>query len=130
MYTPIEQETSIVKNAIFEAYVKYGMNVFEYEHTEKERIREEETDEVSLEQAQGVIHKKDHTEQERRIMTLSVCSGGTTGRRDRNYNRMELTVKRGWDQYLSEAQEVQSPVPVIATAATGVAVTVGQRDNR
>jgi hypothetical protein len=48
----------------------------------------------------------------------------------RNYNRMELTVKRGWDQYLSEAQEVQSPVPVIATAATGVAVTVGQRDNR
>jgi hypothetical protein len=82
MYTPIEQETSIVKNAIFEAYVKYGMNVFEYEHTEKERIREEETDEVSLEQAQGVIHKKDHTEQERRIMTLSVCSGGTTGRRD------------------------------------------------
>jgi hypothetical protein len=82
MHTPIEQEDSLVKNAICEAYVKYGMNVFEYEHTEKERIREEETDEVSLDQTQGVIRKKGHTEQERRIMTLGVCSGGTTGRRD------------------------------------------------
>jgi hypothetical protein len=40
---------------------KYGMNVFEYEHAEKERIREEEKDKVSLEQIQGVSHKKDHT---------------------------------------------------------------------
>ncbi len=32
----VKQEASLVKNAICESYVKYGMNVF-YKHTEKER---------------------------------------------------------------------------------------------
>ncbi len=73
----VRQEASLVKIAVCEAYIKYGMNVFEYEHTEKQRIREEETDEVSLGQAEGDSRKKDHTDPERWIMTLGVSSGGT-----------------------------------------------------
>jgi hypothetical protein len=73
----VRQEASLVKIAVCETYIKYGMNVFEYEHTEKQRIREE-TDEVSLGQTEGDSHKKDHTDPERRILTLGVSSGGTT----------------------------------------------------
>jgi hypothetical protein len=36
----VRQEASLVKIAVCEAYIKYEMNVFEYEHTEKQRIRE------------------------------------------------------------------------------------------
>ena len=42
-----------MKIGVCEDYIKYGMNVFEYEHTEKQRIREEEADEVSLGQARS-----------------------------------------------------------------------------
>jgi hypothetical protein len=48
----------------------------------------------------------------------------------RNYNRMQLTSERGWDQYLPEAPAVQSPVPVIAAAVVDVAVAEGQQDIR
>ena len=65
-----------MKIAVCEAYIKYGMNVFEYEHAEKKRIREE-ADEVSLGQAEGVSRKTGRTDPERRIMTLGVSSGGT-----------------------------------------------------
>ena len=44
----------------------------------------------------------------------------------RNYNRMQLTAERGWDQYLPEVPAAQSPVPVIASASAGVVVTAGQ----
>ena len=44
----------------------------------------------------------------------------------RTYNRIQLTVQRGWDQYLPQAPAAQSPVPVVAVAAAGVAVAAGQ----
>jgi hypothetical protein len=35
-------EAAEVKNAVCDAYVKYGVNVFEHDHTENLRMREEE----------------------------------------------------------------------------------------
>jgi hypothetical protein len=52
------------------------MNVFEYEHAEKQRIREEQADEVALGQAEGGSRKKGRTDPERQTMTLGVSSGG------------------------------------------------------
>jgi len=49
----VKQETSLVKNTVCDACVKYGMNVFEYEDAEKQRIREEQSDEVVLGKAEG-----------------------------------------------------------------------------
>ncbi len=66
-----------MKNAVCDAYVKYGMNVFEHDHTEKRRMREEEADEVALGQAEGRIRKKGRTDLDRHAMTLGVASGGT-----------------------------------------------------
>ena len=48
----VKKEASLVKDALCEAYVKYGMKVFEYETTEKQRIREEQADEVTVGQAE------------------------------------------------------------------------------
>jgi hypothetical protein len=39
----VKAEVAEVKNDVCDAYVKYGMNVFEHDHTEKLRMREEET---------------------------------------------------------------------------------------
>jgi hypothetical protein len=72
----VKQEASLVKNTVSDAYVKYGMNVFEYEHVEKQCIREEQTDEVALGQVEGDSRKKVHTDPERQTMTLGVSSGG------------------------------------------------------
>ncbi len=44
----VKQEASRVKDAILEAYVAYGSKVFEHEHTENQRIRQEQADEVAL----------------------------------------------------------------------------------
>jgi hypothetical protein len=44
----------------------------------------------------------------------------------RNYNRIQVTTERGWDQYLPEAPSAQRPVPVIAEEAADVDVTTGQ----
>jgi hypothetical protein len=66
-----------VKDATVEANVRYGMHVFEHEHAEKERIRENQADEAKLEQAQGGSRKKCRREEERRTMTLGVNSGMT-----------------------------------------------------
>ena len=44
----------------------------------------------------------------------------------RNYNRIQLTAERGWDQYLPEAPADQSPVPVIGAAVADVPVVGGQ----
>ena len=83
---------------------------------------DDETQEVSLE----VDSTEDDLETARVTRAVDLFKEDTLEFSEyRNHNRMELTVKRGWDQYLSEAQEVQSPVPVITTAAAGVAVTVG-----
>jgi hypothetical protein len=66
----VKAEAAEVKNAVCDAYVKYGMNVFEHDHAEKQRMREEEADEVTLDQTEGVIRKKDHTDPDREAMTL------------------------------------------------------------
>jgi len=53
------------------------MNVFEHEHAEKLRVREEAAEEVALGQAEGVSRKKGHADADRRAMTFCVSSGGT-----------------------------------------------------
>jgi hypothetical protein len=72
----VKKEASLVKDAVCEAYVKYGMKVFEYETAEKQRIREEQADEVTVGQAEGGSRKKGHTDAEGHMMTLGVSSGG------------------------------------------------------
>ena len=54
----VKKESALVKDAIVEAYVVYGMNVFEYEHSENQRILENQTDEAVVQQAQGDNCKK------------------------------------------------------------------------
>ena len=44
----------------------------------------------------------------------------------RQYSRIQLTVNRGWDQYLPKAPEAQSVAPVIATVSAPVGVDAGQ----
>ncbi len=76
----VKEEVAELKNDVCDAYVKYGMNVFEHDHTEKLRMREEETDEVTLGETEGGSRKKDRTDPDytdRQAMTLGVSSGGT-----------------------------------------------------
>ena len=165
----VKKEDALVKDAIVEAYLVYGMNVFEYEHAEKQRILENQTDETAVQQVQGGSRKKCRREEERRTMQLGVFSGvpvdDDCGFRDeetvsleeemeqmspeeqleasrdacvlelrketalpfieyRNYNRIDLTTNRGWDQYLPKAPAAQSPAPVIATVPAVVAVAL------
>ncbi len=54
----MKKEASLVKDAVCEAYVKYGMKVFEYETAEKQRSQEEQADEVTVGQAEGGSRKK------------------------------------------------------------------------
>ena len=42
-----------LRDDIVEAYVVFGMNVFEYERTEKQRILENQTDETTTELAES-----------------------------------------------------------------------------
>ena len=42
----------------------------------------------------------------------------------RNCSQMDLTTKRGWDQYLPKESETQSPVPVMTTTPAFVAVVL------
>jgi hypothetical protein len=51
------------------------MNVFEYEHAEKQRILENKTDEATSQQGQGVSRKKFRREEERRTTQFGVFSG-------------------------------------------------------
>jgi hypothetical protein len=44
----------------------------------------------------------------------------------RNYDRIQLTTERGWDQYLPESPAAQRPVPVISGESSDVDVTAGQ----
>ena len=53
-----------MRDAIVEAYVVYGLNVFEYESTEKQRILENQTDEVATELTESGSHKKSRREEE------------------------------------------------------------------
>ena len=73
----VKAESAEVKNAVCDAYVKYGMNAFEHEHAEKLRIREEAAEEVALGQAEGGSRKKGRADPDRRAMTFGVSSGGT-----------------------------------------------------
>jgi hypothetical protein len=73
----VKTETAEVKNDVCDVYVKYGMNVFEHDHAEKLRMREEEADEVALGQEEGGSRKKGHTDPDRWSLTLGVSSGGT-----------------------------------------------------
>ena len=51
------------------------MNVFEYEHTEEQRILENQTDESATQQSQGDSRKKYRREEDRRKMQFGVFSG-------------------------------------------------------
>ena len=53
-----------MKDTVVEAYEVYGMNVFEYDHTEKQRILENQTDESVADQTEGVSRKKYLREEE------------------------------------------------------------------
>ena len=53
----VKKEDALVKDDTVEAYVVYGMNVFEYEHTEKQLILENQTDETAVHQTQGDSRK-------------------------------------------------------------------------
>jgi hypothetical protein len=55
--------------------VSYGMNVFEYEHAENQRILKNKTDESEAHQAQGDSRKKFRREEDRRTMQFGVFSG-------------------------------------------------------
>ena len=70
----VKKETTLVKDAIVAAYVVYGMNVFECEDAEKQRILENQTDEAETEETEGVNLKKYHREEERRTMKWGVFS--------------------------------------------------------
>ena len=65
-----------MKDAIVEAYVAYASKVLEYEHTEKQRIRQEQAGEAALQQAQGGSRKKGHREEEGHELALRAYSGG------------------------------------------------------
>ena len=67
-----------MKDAIVESYVVYGMNAFEYEYAEKERIRENQAHEAEVEQAEGGSRKKCRRQEARETMALGVCSGVNT----------------------------------------------------
>ncbi len=49
--------------------------MFEHDHTEKLRMREEDAHEVSLGQTEGGRRKKDRTDPDRRAMTLGRLGG-------------------------------------------------------
>ena len=54
----LKSEAELAKHEIVEAYVVYGLNVFEYEYAEKERIRQNQAHETQVEQAVGGSRKK------------------------------------------------------------------------
>ena len=97
------------------------MNVFEYKHTEKQRTREEESDEVSLGQTEGGSRKKGRTDPERRIMTLGVSSGGTVhalyGFSDEEEEEVSLVVDSAEDDLegarLARAAELRKEAPLV-----------------
>jgi len=65
-----KQEALLVQDAVCDGFVKYGMKVFEYEHTEKQRIRQEQADEVAVGQAEGGSRKKSRTHTADPMMTF------------------------------------------------------------
>ena len=60
----IKKEAALVKDDVVAAYVVYGMNVFEYDVAEKQRILQNQTDESS----EGGVRKKCRRDEERRTM--------------------------------------------------------------
>jgi hypothetical protein len=71
----LKQEALLVKDAVVDAYVVYGLNVFEHEHAEKERIRQNQAHESQVDQAQGGSRKKCRRPESRQTMLLGVSSG-------------------------------------------------------
>jgi hypothetical protein len=71
----LKAEAELVKHEIVEAYVVYGLNVFEYEYAEKERIRQNQAHETQVEQAVGDNRKKCRRQEAPQTVTLGVCSG-------------------------------------------------------
>ena len=69
-----KQEALLVQDAVCDGFVKYGMKVFEYEHTEKQRIRQEQADEVTVGQAEGGSRKKSRTHTADPMMTFGQIS--------------------------------------------------------
>jgi hypothetical protein len=84
---------------------------------------DDETEEVTS----VVDSSEDDLEGERQTHAAELCKEAPLAFSEyRSYNRIQLTVQRGWDQYLPQAPEAQSPVPVVGVSATGVAVAAGQ----
>jgi hypothetical protein len=74
----LKAEAELAKHEVVEAYVVYGLNVFEYEYAEKERIRQNQAHETQVEQAVGGSRKKCRTQEASQPMTLGVSSGVNT----------------------------------------------------
>jgi len=92
------------------------MKVLEYEHTQKQCIREEQADGVTLGQAEGESRKKDHTDAERQIMTLGVSSGGTAdddfGFSDDEAEDVTFQVDSAEEARVARAAELRKQAPV------------------
>ena len=85
---------------------------------------DEETDELSLQEMEQVSPEEDlEAAREARVVDLR-NEAVVAFMEYRNYCRMDLTTKRGWDQYLPKAPEAQSPAPVMATAPALVAAVL------
>jgi len=74
----LKAEAELAKHEVVEAYVVYGLNVFEYEYAEKERIRQNQAHETQVEQAVGGSRKKCRRQEAPQTMTLGVSSGVNT----------------------------------------------------
>ncbi len=74
----LKQEARLVQGAVLDAYVVYGLNVFEHEYTHKERIRENKAHEAEVELAHGGSRKKCRRLDSRQTMLLGVSSGVNT----------------------------------------------------
>ncbi len=103
-----EAETEVAKLPIVETYVVYGLNVFEYEYSEKERIRQNQTHETQVEQTVGGSHKKCRRQEAPQTMSLGVCSGVNTdegyGLSDDDEGQVLVEEESGVEEDLAEAK--------------------------
>ena len=82
-----------------------------------------ETTEVSLVQEMEEVSPEEELEVDRQTLVLELRKEVPVVFMEyRNYNRIDLTMKRGWDQYLPKAPGAQCPDPVIVTAPAVVVV--------
>ncbi len=103
-----EAEAEVAKLAIVEAYVVCGLNVFEYEYAEKERIRQNQARETQVEQSVGGSRKKCRRQEAPQTMPLGVCSGVNTdegyGLSDDDEGQLLVEEEGGVEEDLAEAK--------------------------